>query len=449
MKIISRKAFLIGSGATLALPFFSSLEKLYGAKKKSSPKPKRFCSIFFPFGVSLPPKSKDPNNKDYENYHWFPDGDGGNQYQLSKTLAPLESFKKDITVLSGLSHPFYREIGSGHRNGGLFLNGANIVKGAPNFISLDQLIAAKVGEATRFPSLTLSSGGGVGVPLVAQTISVDRYGKFIPALSEPRQIFNHLFAVEKGGRSALQQMKSILDVTLESSRTLIQKLNPEDRRSFDDYRQSIRDLENDLDRAEEWAGIPRPGVNPANINMDGFKKQGAQSYLDSMFELIYLALKTDSTRVVTYQIACEGTCIGDSFPSMLGLPTHHNLSHGTRSEGGYERWAKYDHFLIQQFQKFLVKLKNTPDEDGSLFDNTINLFGSGTSDTHVHKNYPLILAGGKNLDLKHGKYLKYKQELPMNNLLLSLAHCYGIEGESFGDSSGTLSEITNHRKNIS
>ena len=442
MKVISRKAFLVGSGATLALPFFSSLEKLYGAKKKSPQKPKRFCSIFFPFGVSLPSKSKDPKNKDYENYHWFPDGDGGHKYQLSKTLAPLESFKKDITILSGLSHPFYRVIGSGHRNGGLVLNGANIVKGAPNSISLDQLIASEMEGATRFPSLTLSSGGGVGVPLVAQTISVDRYGKFIPALSEPRQIFNHLFAVEKGGNGALQRKRSILDLTLESSRALIHKLNPEDQRAFDDYRQSIRDLENDLDRAEEWAGIPRPGVDPSIVNLDGFKKQGAQSYLDSMFELIYLALKTDSTRVITYQIACEGTCIGDSFPSILGLPTHHNLSHGTRQPGGYERWAKYDRFLVQQFQKFLVKLKNTPDEDGSLFDNTINLFGSGTSDTHIHKNYPLVLAGGKNLGLKHGQYIKHKKELPMNNLLLSLSHCYGIDGDSFGDSSGELSAIT-------
>ena len=442
MKIISRKAFLVGSGATLALPFFSSLEKLYGAKSKSSSKPKRFCSIFFPFGVSLPPKSKDPKNKDYEKYHWFPDGDGGRNYQLSKTLEPLESFKKDLTVLSGLSHPFYRVIGSGHRNGGLVLNGANIVKGAPNSISLDQLIASKMEGTTRFPSLTLSSGGGVGVPLVAQTISVDRYGKFIPALSEPRQIFNHLFAVNKGGPGALKQKRSVLDLTMESSKALILKLNPEDQRAFDDYRQSIRELEKDLDRAEEWAGIPRPGVDPSGINLGGFKKQGAQSYLDSMFELIYLALKTDSTRVVTYQIACEGTCIGDSFPSILGLPTHHNLSHGTRSEGGYERWAKYDRFLVQQFQKFLVKLKNTPDEDGSLLDNTINLFGSGTSLTHVHKNYPLVLAGGKNLGLQHGQYLKYKQELPMNNLLLSLAHCYGIDRDSFGDSTGELSEIT-------
>ncbi|WP_298868984.1 DUF1552 domain-containing protein [uncultured Gimesia sp.] len=442
MKIISRKAFLVGSGASIALPFFASLEKLYAAKNKLSQKPKRFCSIFFPFGVSLPPKSKDPKNIDYEKYHWFPDGDGGKDYRLSKTLAPLESFKKDITVLSGLSHPYYRVIGSGHRNGGLVLNGANIVKGAPNSISLDQLISSKMEGATRFPSLTLSSGGGVGVPLVAQTISVDRYGKFIPALSEPRRIFNHLFAVNKGGPRALQQKRSVLDRTMESANALILKLNPEDQRAFDDYRQSIRELETDLDRAEEWAGIPRPGVDPAAINLEGFKKQGAQSYLDSMFELIYLALKTDSTRVITYQIACEGTCIGDSFPSLLGLPTHHNLSHGTRSEGGYERWAKYDRFLVQQFQKFLVKLKNTPDEDGSLFDNTINLFGSGTSLTHVHKNYPLILAGGKNLGLKHGQYLKYKTELPMNNLLLSLAHCYGIDRESFGDSSGELSEIT-------
>ena len=445
MKIISRKAFLVGSGATLALPFFASLEKLAvaapGAPGKAG-KARRFCSVFFPFGVSVPPKSDDPKNTDYQNYHWFPDGEGGREYQLSRSLEPLAAFKQDVTILSGLSHPHYREIATGHRNGGLFLNGANIVRGSANSVSLDQLIASHLEGTTRFPSLTLSSGGGVGVPLAAKTISVDRHGKFVPALSEPRQIFNRLFAVDEAGPAGLRPRRSVLDATMESADSLLRLLNPLDRGAFEDYRQSIRELEHDLDRAEEWAAVPPPTVDPTALNLDGFAKQGAQSYLDSMFELMYLALKTDSTRVVTYQIACEGACIGDSFPAALGLPTHHNLSHSTRSEGGYARWAQYDRFLVEQLQKFLVKLRNTPDGDGTLLDSTVTLFGSGTSDTHIHKNYPLVLAGGRSLGLKHGQYLKYREERPMNDLLLSISHRIGIDRGSFGDSSGEVHELT-------
>ena len=201
MQVISRKAFLVGSGATLALPFFASLDKLGAAGPDPAERKKRFCAIFFPFGVSLPPRLTDPKNPDsrnpdYDAFNWFPDGDGGRNYRLSKSLEPLEPFKQDLTVFSGLSHPHYRVIGTGHRNGGLFLNGANIVKGSANFVSADQLIASHMEGATRFPSLVLSSGGGVGVPLMAQTISVNRHGKFVPALSEPRQIFNRLFGVE-------------------------------------------------------------------------------------------------------------------------------------------------------------------------------------------------------------------------------------------------------------
>jgi hypothetical protein len=444
MKVISRKAFLVGSGASLALPFFASLGRHSVAVAAPEEKARRFCAIFFPFGVSLPPKKRDaPSNADYENYHWFPDGDGGSDYRLTRSLEPLGEFRHDVTILSGLSHPHYRDIATGHRNGGLFLNGANIVRGGANSVSLDQLIASHLEGTTRFPSLVLSSGGGVGVPLMAQTISVDRHGKFVPALSEPRQIFNRLFAVDEAGPAGLRPRRSVLDVTMESADALLLRLNPEDRRAFDDYRESIRELERDLDRAEEWTNVPRPTVGPAAVALDGFAKQGAQSYLDSMFELIYLALKTDSTRVVTYQIACEGTCIGDSFPTAIGLKhTHHNLSHETRTAGGYERWAQYDRFLVEQLRKFLVKLRSTPDGDGTLLDSTITLFGSGTSDTHIHKNYPLVLAGGGKLGLKHGRYLKYREERPMNDLLLSIAHRFGIDCSSFGDSAGEVHEIT-------
>jgi hypothetical protein len=102
----------------------------------------------------------------------------------------------------------------------------------------------------------------------------------------------------------------------------------------------------------------------------------------------------------------------------------------------------YDRFLVEQFRKFLVKLAGTPDGDGTLLDTTACLFGSGTSDTHIHKNYPLVLAGGGKLGIRHGQYLKYREERPMNDLLLTLSHRFGIETSSFGDSAGEISELT-------
>lgn len=424
MKINGRKAFLMGTGATLALPYLPSLSKLY-ADKKQEPQ-KRFCAIFFPYGVSLP--------------YWFPEGDGGKDYKLSQSLQPLKDFRSEMTVLSGLSHPFYRKITTGHRNGGVFLNGADIITGDNNSISLDQLIAKHNSTHTRFSSLTLSSGGGVGSPLSPTSFSVDQFGKFIPAMSKPRLIFNKLFSVEKDVASQIKRKKSVLDFTMNSSNNLLHKLNSEDRHVFEEYRQSIRELEIKLIRAEKWASIPKPGVPENSIDQNSDPKIDAQSYLDSMFTLMYLALKTNSTSVICYQIASEGLCVGDNFPKrILGLGSHHGLSHS--GKGGLKSWAKYDQYLVEQFRKFITKLRDSPEGEGSLLDYTINLFGTGSSVVHIHTNYPLILAGGTKLGLKHGKYLKYKNELPMNNLLLSLAHRYDIQTSSFGDSTGELTDI--------
>jgi hypothetical protein len=149
---------------------------------------------------------------------------------------------------------------------------------------------------------------------------------------------------------------------------------------------------------------------------------------------------------VTYQTAIDGgSGRGNQLPYAAGLALHHHkLSHSAgQDKGGWERWAKFDQYMAERLSEFLTKMATTPDPlaEGSLLDNTIVLYGSGTSKTHVGKNYPLILAGGTNLGIKHGAFHKYEEERPFNDLLLTILQRVGVETDSFGDSKSIVSDI--------
>ncbi len=436
---LHRRMFLRGTGVALALPLLESMTWAAGAE--STQRPQRFCAVYFANGVSLPPEK----HPDHKAWHWFPLGEG-RDYHFTQTLRSLEPLREEITILGGLSHPLGRKL-VGHATADIWLTGGD-VRGTKyrNTVSLDQLIARHVGKFTRIPSIVLSSNGGVGYKTRAATVSFDSQGQAIPAESSPREIFGRLFGQNGRSRAAkekrLAEDRQIVDLVLEESRALRRQLGSGDRRKLDEYLSSVSEIERRIDRTEAWLDTPRPQVNPAAVNLEA-DQSGPEDYIRTMYDLMFLAFQTDTTRAATFQISQEdGKGVSDKFPALaLGLSGHHSLSHGSGKEGGFKRWGQYDQFLAQQHAYFLDRLKRTSEENGSLLDSTIVLYGSATSTTHNARNYPLVLAGGQAMGLQHGKFLKFSEKTPLSNLFVTLLDRMQAPVESFADSTGELSDV--------
>jgi hypothetical protein len=456
---LDRRMFLRGSAVALALPWFES----FSVACPADPTPRRrLACIYMPDGVPMP-LAEDPA---HEEWAWFPHG-SGTDFKFTKCLNPLEPLRADLTILSGLSHASVRDI-HGHSNADQFLTGAATgpVGDYKNSISLDQEFAAHVGGQTRYSSLVMSTDGGTGTPRGAHTLSFDRNGRAIPAQHRPKRIFDSLFLKRDGDaarRLALSQ--SALDDLLSDARSLRQALSGHDQKTLDEYLQSVRETELKIEKAKRWVNIPLPEVDASHMNLE-VTPEDARIYLQTMYELIFLAFQTDSTRVATYQIAREnGIGHSDHLARAVGFPLAHQLSHETKNPGGWKNFGTYCRFLAEEFGRFVAKLKATPEPDGqgSMLDNSQILFGSASSAFHLSRNYPLILAGGKNMGFKHGQYLNYvgdnafggswdggrepwqqefsHEDLPFSNLLLTMLQRLGVETDTFADSTGTISAV--------
>lgn len=449
----SRRLILRAAGVAIALPALPSLRQmpyLHAAAGEANDEsdgsrdlPKRFCCIFFPNGVSLPPE----DHPSHQDWHWFPHTTGAN-YKLTLPLQPLADLRQDFSVLSGLSHPAMRAT-LAHVTADSFLTGADSSVEYTNSISVDQLYASKVGAQTRFPSLALSSDGGVGTPGRTKTLSFTASGRPVPSLSNPRQIFGRLFGVQN--RSVEQQRRdfgrnrSILDNVLDETRSIHRGISPADRRRLDEYTSSVREIEQRLERADQWLDVQRPQPDPKQFDLNVTARDHAEDYIRSILDLMIVAMLTDSTRAITYQITSEDAKgIGDRFPNSIGLPNHHSLSHGIGKEDGYEKWGRYDQFLCAQLAYFLTRLKSTEDpfQEGSLLDNTLTFYGCSTSRTHQAVNYPLILAGGARMGFRHGRHRRFNEESQrLANLYVTLLQQLGLETDKFADSTTSLSEL--------
>jgi len=408
----------------------------------------------------MPPK-EDPA---HQNWSWFPHGEGKN-FQFTKCLEPLETLRKDVTVLAGLSHPSARNI-HGHSNADQFLTGAATGGSGDyhNSISLDQLYAAQAGEWTRFSSLVLSTDGGTGSPRGTQTMSFNQNGRPIPAEHKPKRIFDMLFVKSsEDAARGLAISRSALDDLMADARSLQRTLSKHDQETLDQYLQSVRDTEIKVEKAKRWMEIPLPKVNVDHLTLD-ITPEDPKVYLQTMFELIYLAFQTDSTRVVTYQIGREnGVGASDYLARAVGFNLTHRLTHETKKPGGWENFGTYCRFLCEEYGRFANRLKSTPEVggDGSMLDNTLLFFGSASSSFHLSRNYPLILTGGRNMGFRHGQFLRYgeerkgklpegdkafrqemtNEELPLSNLYVTMLQKLGVETEAFADSTGTLAEV--------
>jgi hypothetical protein len=431
---LDRRTLLRGVGFALALPWLEAMSHAAPVE----PKKRRFCAFFFGNGVGLPPK----NHPAHQDWHWFPHEEG-KDYRFTKSIEPLEPYRNDLTIFGGLSHPTSRQL-VGHNTADVWLSGADIRENLNNSISLDQLIARHYGDQTRVPSLVMSSQGGVGPKSRSTTISFDGQGRAIPAESSPRAIFERLFERpnenDRAARhKALASNKRRVDFLLEDARSLRNRLGRPDQQRLDEFLQSLSEVESRLNRAEKWLDEAMPEVDRTKINLDVSPK-GPTEFIRAMFDLIVLAFETDTTRVATYQIAAEdGVGICDRFPAILGIGKkdgHHGVSHGP-----VEYWSQYDRYLSEQFAYFLERLSAVRENGERLLDDTFVLYGSGTSTTHNARNYPIILAGGKNFGVQHGRYIKAKEERPLGDLFVTMLHRLDIPVPSFADNASEFSEI--------
>ena len=457
--LLNRRHFLRGLGTTMALPLLNAMVPLNAsAAAAAASKPRRSVFVYIPNGVNgMTWQVKQP----------------GRNYELSPSLQPLEKHRDDFTVFSGLHHP--NGLGQAHVCADTWLTGAKIDAQSgrkyENSVSADQMMAEVVGQQTRFPSLELSISSGTGQPFNSATLAFSRDGVPLPAEDNPKNIFNRLFGEEAGGISAqrarLAKRRSVLDSVLEDAKSLRLSLGGDDRNKLDEYLHAVRDVEQRTERLDAWLDVPKPKVDArlsAPFQRDVPKAQAGE-YWRTMFDLIVLALRTDMTRVVTYMNGSEGN--GLAIPEIGITQARHNLSHHNGDPVVLERLAKSDAFIMQQFAHFLDELRSVKDGDEALLDRTMVLFGSGMSYGHSHcnSNLPILLAGGRNLGLKHGQHIDYNKphlkedytlgyeewrslcgkpkddKARLNNVLLTMIQKMDVNAEKFVDSLGPVSEI--------
>jgi len=267
------------------------------------------------------PLKEDPA---FAEWSWFPHG-SGKDFKFTKCLDPLEPLRDDLTVFSGLSHPAARRY-HGHSNADQFLTGHDTGGEGDytNSISIDQLYANHVGDQTRVSSLVMSTDGGKGTPRGAHTISFNRNGRAIPAENKPKRIFDQLFV--KSDENAARRLalnESSLDVLMDDARSLRRDLSSHDQQTFDEFLDSVRDTEIKVAKAKRWMDFPLPTVDVDHLNLD-ITPDDPREYIRTMYELIYLAFQTDSTRVATYMIGKElGAGISDYLAKAVGFPLTH------------------------------------------------------------------------------------------------------------------------------
>ena len=441
---ISRRTLLRGIGAAIALPHLECM-----ASVAAPSKPKRSVFLYIPNGV---------------NTLTWQIQKAGTDYEFTKPLQSLEKHRADITPISGLHHPMV--IGKAHNCERVWLTGANVPGDGGAFrnnVSVDQLMAEVQGVSTRFSSLEIAVEG--------VSLAWSRDGIQIPAERNTQQIFNMLFGVEKDGketiRRRLSRRGSILDLVADDAKRVNSKLGKDDQSKLDEYLTAVRQVEERTRRADEWLNYPKPAV-PASEAAKLLRKltmAQAGEYYRLFYDLMVMALRTDSTRVITCGIGSEGNTSG--IPEIGILQTRHGLSHHNGDPEQLRRLTETDTFLVEQFSYFLDELKSHQEGEHSLLDTTQVLWGSGMAYGHSHgnANLPTILAGGKALGYKHGTHVDFNLpkigqydvadainhyricsrpvdgDARLSNLLLTMLQRTDVKSERFQDSLRPMSEV--------
>ncbi|MDO8541280.1 MAG: DUF1552 domain-containing protein [Opitutaceae bacterium] len=426
LPVVNRRVFLRAAGVTLALPLFESFTgRVFGASSGIGLKPGAAI------GATRPTRMVCVGNMlGFFQPEFFPK-QTGRRYDLPTLLQPLAPHQDDFTLFSGLDHG----VKGGHFAIHSYLSGIRSVdaKAMPEGnISLDQRAAETVGGATRFPSLTIGSEDGLhGGCMMCWT----RSGTRVPPIPGPKQLFQKLFLTESAAdreraadRFGLQG--SILDAVHGDAKSLGRRLGRRDQEKLDEYFTSVRDVERQMELGRRWADVPKPKPGMPEPENTGFV-----SDLPVLYDLIALALQTDSTRIATLEIA------GGFEASAFGLrKDYHALSHHGQVQENIDGLLKLEKYQMEQFARFIAKLKSIEDGNGKLLDHTMVLFGSGmgNANAHTNSNLPIVFVGG---GFRHGEHRSYPEKagrVPLCNLYLSMLQRFGVETNRFGISTGTI-----------
>lgn len=456
-KPIPRRRFLRGSGVLLGLPWMASMAETMAAAKPDAsgsqngdPQPPlRTAFLYFPNGVW---------EKD-----WVPQSEGAD-YELSPSLEPLADLKDDFLVLSGLDKK-HSHGGDGH-----YAKTANYLTGMPvakttgkdissGGISIDQLIAAKVGNQTPLPSLELGidpviSGidSNVGYTrLYGSHISWQSPTRPIAKAINPRVVYERLFGKRmKTSTPEARSYQNLLDYVLEDARLVRGKLSRDDQFKMDEYLDSVREVEKRIEfatrdqshrerfEAERDRIVSGHALEIPETGTPGDFRQ----HIDLMLDMMVLAFQTDSTRVATFMFANDVS--GRSFSFLDGVHGgHHELSHHENKEEKIAQYQLINRWHTEQFARMLRKMKAVKEGESTLLDNSMIMFGSSFSDGNRHDpdNLPLLLAGRGGGTIQPGRHIAAQGQVPVCNLYLSMAKRYGLDLERFGDSEAELTEL--------
>jgi hypothetical protein len=438
-KHLPRRAFLRGiTGTAIALPLLDSMIPALTAQTKTAGAPKlRLSFIYVPHGAVMD--------------KWTPVGDG-TDWEISPILQPVEKFRRQLVVVSGLANKAAESQGDGGgdhaRSGPSFLSGVHPKRTEGEDIragkTIDQIAAEKIGQDTPLPSLELGTEdtGLVGVCDVGyscaymNSIAWRTPSSPLPMEINPRVVFERLFGDGSNTAERLKRKKedrSILDSVTSEVAKLNAGLGSRDRNTVREYLDNVREIERRIQRAEKQASSDLE-VPDTPIGVP----ESFDEHAKLMYDLQALAFQADITRVTTFMLARDLS--QRTFPQ-IGVPEpHHTVSHHGNNPAQIAKLAKINTYHAGLLAYFLDRLSKTQDGDGNLLDHSMILYGSSMSNPNEHNHFPLplLVAGGGCGQLKGGRHLKFPERTPMSNLLLSILEKSGIPMNTLGDSTGKL-----------
>jgi hypothetical protein len=441
---LPRRTFLRGLGASIALPLLDSMVPALTAQSKTAAAPVRRLGIFFvPNGMAMK--------------YWVPTGEG-TAFEVPRTLSPLEPYRDQLLVLSGLAtrtaFPRPGEGGGDHaRSAATFLTGVHIKRTSAADVqagvSADQIAARQLGQDTQLASLELAlesvellgACDGTYACAYSNTIAWRTPSTPLPMENDPRAVFERLFgtaaSTDPASRLArVRRDRSILDSVTDKVAHLQGRLAPMDRTKLTEYLEAVRDVERRVQKAEEQSDrellvVDQPAGIPSEFS----------DHARLMMDLLALAYQADLTRVSTFMIGREVS--SRPYPE-IGIPdSHHPLSHHENDLQKLDKLGQINLHHMKQFGHLVEKLKNTPEGDGTLLDRSLLVYGAGISDsnTHFHDNLPIALVGGAGGGLKGGRHVQYPKDTPLTNLWLTVLEKMGVPADRIGDSTGRMQQL--------
>jgi hypothetical protein len=426
-KHLSRRTFLRGAGLAVGLPLLEAMIPASTALSQTAASPApRMGFIYFPHGAIMD--------------RWTPATEGAD-FELSPILKPLEKFKKQLTIVSGLENKAAIAPPVHALSPGTWLSGVSPRKSQAPWggVTIDQLAAQHLGQDTAFPSLELAveaRGGGGSCDReygcsYAGTISFRTPSTPLPMETEPRKLFQRLFGqgdTLQERKNIARQYSSLLDLVSEEAADLQRSLGARDKAVLSDYLESVREIERRVQKMEarDLSKLKLPDAPAAT-------PPAFDAHINLMFDMVALAFQANLTRVFTFMMAAEVSMLTYN---QIGVPdSFHPISHHQNDKSKIEKLVKIQTYHTEIMAKFAAKLASLPDGDGSMLDHAILLYGSNMSNSNAHNHYPLpsAIIGGANGKIKGNQHLKYQDQTPLSNLLLTLVQRAGIPVEKVGD----------------